>query len=281
MNRASCPDGVLRAARRRLAVVMVEGLDTTGVRIAEQLISFGIGTVLLRDEQPVTAADADYRRADRGRPRAEAACQMLRPAGASSAVLEAPEGSAVLGLDLHLVVTADAALSRLRSAEQNDSAVLPVELSREGFCIGPLLRQSGSLGSDSLDSDAVGSGALCVDCLILHGLRGSESGESPHVAGSPEQPEPVELPPAAPLGAVAAGLAAHQAQLLIDGESAATTSGALFGEASTGRLGHWAVGPHPECRCLTNCSSLGTSARRRRRGDITRDRDRQSLEPTG
>lgn len=274
MEPLSGQDETLRAARRRVAVVMVEGLGPMGIRIAEQLISFGIGTVLLRDEQPVTTADAGYRRADCGRPRAEAACQLLRPTGQPTAVLEAPEGSSVLGLDLHLVVTTDATqVQRLRSAAQNDSAVLPVELSGEGFCIGPLLRNPDPLGPDSL-----GSGSPCLECLVLHGLHEPASPQSHHGEGSAE---PAELQPTGPLEAVAAGIAAHQAHLLVEGESAAAASGALFAQASTGRLGHRAVGPHPECRCLMTYSRSGAPSRRPHLDDGPRSRGHQSLEPTG
>lgn len=244
----------LQAARRRLAVVLVEGLDSNGLHIAQQLIGLGVGTILLRDDEPVAAADSDYRRSDQGRPKAEAACRMLRPTRTRSAVLEAPEGSAVLGLDLHLIVTKGALeLHRLRDAVQNDSAVLPVELSSEGFCIGPLLGERAQ---------------LCLDCLILHGLTEStvpkhpQPGREFQASASPGTMAALT----GPLGAIAGGIAVHQAQLLVDGAASAVCSGALFADAATGSLGHLPVAAHPECRCLMRFTDPGPGAPRQRRG---------------
>lgn len=246
---ADHPDAV-RTARRRLATVLVEGLGTTGIRIAEQLIELGIGTVLLRDERPITASDPAYRRADRGRPRADVACRMLQRPDSRSAVLEAPEDSALIGLDLRLVVAdGEPAWARLRAADQGETAVLPVELSASGFCIGPML--------------AAGSG-LCPQCLVLHGL--AEDPEAGDERGSRA------IAPAT-TSTIAAGIAAHQVQVLIDGDSAAAVqSGALLGRTATGRIDHRSVSPHPECRCLTYLRADRSRAgvrRRRQRPHIT------------
>lgn len=226
-GRTDHPDAV-PTARRRLATVLVEGLGSTGVRIAEHLIELGIGTVLLRDERAITATDPAYRPADRGRLRADVACRMLRRPDSHSAIMEVPEDSALIGLDLHLVVTdGEPTGARLRTAEQSETAVLPVELTEPGFCIGPIL--------------AAGSG-LCHQCLVLHGL--TEDGE----AGG----EPSSRAPAPTTSTIAAGIAAHQVQVLIDGDSAAAVqSGVLLGRTATGRIDHRQVSPHPECRCLT------------------------------
>ena len=224
------------AARRRLAVVLVEGLDPTGIRIAEQLIRLGIGTVLLRDDRPMVGPSC--RSADQGRPRAEVFSRRLRPSDHRSAVLEAPEGSRVLGLDLHLlVICGETDVTRLRSAFYNDSTVLPVERSRTGFCIGPLLGQRA---------------AVCPECLVLYGLTvGSQAPENLRTGPIDDALEPV-----------VAEVAVQQARLLIDGEPAAVGTGALFGESGTGLLGHRPVGAHPECRCLTDINDQTDSASR-------------------
>ena len=242
MARYIGPAEAVRTARRRLAAVLVEGLGATGLRVAEQLIDVGIGTVLLRDEHEITASDSAYRSADRGRLRADVACRMLRPRDSVSAVLEAPEESAVLGLDLHVVVADyEPAWGRLRAAGRSGSAVLPVELSGAGFCIGPVL--------------AARSGP-CPECLVLHGFT-----EAP--APAEEQGSRSALGPA---GTAAAGIAAHQVQVLIDGDSpAAVQTGALVGQTATGRIDHRTVSPHPECRCLTYLSSDRSRAGVRRR----------------
>lgn len=244
---AGHPEAV-RTSRRRLATVLVEGLGTTGVRIAEQLIELGIGTVLLRDERTITSSDPAYRSADRGRLRADVACRMLRPQDSRSAVLEAPEESALIGLDLHLVVADGEPLwGRLRTAAQSETAVLPVELGESGFCIGPLL---------------AARGGLCHQCLVLHGLTGD-----PEPAG-----ERSGASAPATTSAIAAGIAAHQVQVLIGGEGAAAVqSGALVSHAVTGRIDHREVIPHPECRCLTYLSADRSreGVRRRHRSKIT------------
>lgn len=237
----------VRTARRQLATVLVDGLGAAGIRIAEQLIELGIGTVLLRDERAVTAADGAYRITDRGRTRAESACRRLRPRDASSAVLEAPEGAAFHGLDLHVVVAdREPACGRLRTAGQSDSAALPVELSASGFCIGPVLTTGGG---------------VCAECLVLYGLS-----EDRAPAAAPAHTGPSGAGGAAT--AIAAGIAAHQVQVLVDGDSpAAAQSGALIGHAATGRIDHCRVDPHPECRCRTYLSAdrHEAEARRRRR----------------
>ncbi|MGO1192557.1 MAG: hypothetical protein ACTMHH_01675 [Nesterenkonia sp.] len=250
MNSCSGHTEAVHRARRRLATVLVEGLGVTGIRIAEQIIGLGVGTVLLRDERTIAEADPFYRRSEWGRLRADAACRMLRRRDSGSAVLEAPEDSSVIGLDLHVIVADDeSACGRLRAAAQSDCAVLPVELSAAGFCVGPVL---------------AACGGVCPQCLVLHGLT-DEPG-SPRPQGGPAQSRRPALGPAE---AIAVGVAAHQVQVLIDGDTAAAAqTGALLGDAATGRVDHREVRPHPECRCLTHISAdrgrVGVGPRRHR-----------------
>lgn len=237
----------VHAARRRLATVLVEGLGVTGIRIAEQLIGLGLGTVLLRDERTITASDLSYLPADRGHLRADAACRMLRRRDSGSAVLEAPENSGFIGLDVHVIVADnESAWGRLRAAGQSDCAVLPVELSGAGFCIGPVLSARGG---------------VCPQCLVLHGLTEDLDPAEPQSGPWAQSRESV----LGAVGTIAAGIAAHQVQVLIDGDTAAAAqTGALLGHSTTGRIDHCEVGPHPECQCLTYLSGS------RKRGGVRR-----------
>lgn len=226
MSSSHASPETLRTARRRLAAVLVEGLDAVGARVAEHLIDSGIGTVLIRDDQPATTADPYCSAADQGRPRAEVLCRRLRRSPSTSAILEAPAGSTVPGLDLHILVTTGAAdVTRLRQAAAGSAAVLPVELSSAGLCIGPMLG---------------GAAAMCPDCLVLHGLTEVQHSQDSHPAAT-----------AGSLELIAAGAAIQQTQLLIDGEPAAASSAALLLDSRTGRLSHRAAAAHPECQCLT------------------------------
>lgn len=232
----------VRIARRQLAAVLIEGLNELGFRLAQQLVGLGIGTVLLRDDRPVTAADTAYRARDAGRSRAESAASMLTVQASGTAVVEVPEGASTVGVDLHLITAG----GRFRAAAaEPGAAVLPVFIDPAGCRIGPLL----TIGAGT--STRAG---LCSECLAHNGLTEDPAGHlsgrltrDPAAAG-PLEPDPLTL--------VAAGIGAQQTAVLIDAEQpAASEDAVLVCERSTGRLEQIPRVADPECHCMTYLAS--------------------------
>lgn len=227
MNSDATP--AVSLARRRLCTVVVDGLDALGLHLAEQLVHLHLGTVILRDDNPVDQWGSGFRVIDRGRPRAEAAAELIGARAQQTAVVEAPDGATVSGADLH-IVTGHGSLpaQTLRRAAKESPAVLPVLVSSAGWCVGPLLLHNSP---------------VCVECMDDCGLLTATPG--PTVAGSP-------------LMLAAAAVAAQQAQVLIDGvHRCLMEQAALIGEAGTGMITPTAVRPGLDCACLTRVEPRG------------------------
>lgn len=203
----------VRQARRRLASVVVEGLSGPGLRLAEHLVAAGVGTLVLRDDQPVTPQDAGFRSVDAGRNRAEAAAELLSVRAGETAVVEAPTDSTICGADLHILAHRCAAPDAVVQRGLHESpAVLPVLVTDSGWRVGPLLLQ------DSL---------LCSACLGIGRLACGTPGDGT------SQPDAS----AGPLEEAAAAVGAHQVAVLLDGvESAAIESAGLLADAATGGI---------------------------------------------
>lgn len=209
-------------ARRRLAVVVVEGLCPAGLQIAQHLIRSRIGTLVLRDDQPVTREDTGLRSMDAGRRRAEAAAGLLGGASGETAVIEAPPESSIRGADLHLLVGQRRASDAMLSRRLEESPVLlPVSVTTAGWRIGPLLHQAS---------------LVCSHCMGI-------------------SPFNQQQPPAADaditvLQAAAAAVAAQQVVILINGLTPGVLRGAgLMAEAATGRIKTIQHHPRRECVC--------------------------------
>jgi hypothetical protein len=217
------PPAAVCRARRRLAIVVVEGLDDVGFRISEHLIRSSIGTLVLRDDHPVTPRDVGFRSVDAGRNRAEAAADLLAGKAEESAVVEAPSDSSIRGADLHVLVGShrvpDTVLNR--SLEESP-AVLPVMVAATGWRVGPLLLQ------DSL---------VCSHCMGVGRLA--------------EGPSPRGWADAGLRGEAAAAVAAQQVAVLIDGMALSVIAGAgLMADAATGSIKPVRHLPGQECACL-------------------------------
>ncbi|WP_120002787.1 hypothetical protein [Nesterenkonia muleiensis] len=222
MNSEEMPAALL--ARRRLCTVVVDGLDILGLHLADQLVHLRLGTVILRDDSLVDEQVSGFRAIDRGRPRAEAAAELIGARAQQTAVVEAPEGATVSGADLH-IVTGHGSLPAqvLRRAAKESPAVLPVLASSSGWCVGPLLLHNSP---------------VCVECLDGSGLLTAAPG-------------PIVVVPH-PLMLAAAAVAAQQAQVLVDGvHRCLMEQAALIGEADTGMIMPTAVRPGLDCACLT------------------------------
>lgn len=153
---------VVCRARRRLATVIVEGLGTAGFRLAEHIVDCRIGTLVLRDDNPVGPRDAGFRTFDIGRPRTEAAAELLTSRSEETAVVEAPAESSISGADLHvLAFRRKVPAAVLHRALEESPGVLTLLVAESGWRIGPLLLQ------DSL---------VCSDCMGI----GRLAAEAPH-----------------------------------------------------------------------------------------------------
>jgi hypothetical protein len=217
------PPAAVCRARRRLATVVVEGLDSVGLRISEHLIRIRIGTLVLRDDHQVALRDVGFRSVDAGRNRAEAAADLLAGKAEESAVVEAPLDSSIRGADLHVLVGSQRGLDTVlnRSLEESP-AVLPVMVAASGWRVGPLLLQ------DSL---------VCSHCMGVGRLA----------EGLP----PRGWADAGLRGEAAAAVAAQQVAVLVDGMVPSVITGAgLMADAATGSIEPVRHLPGQECACL-------------------------------
>lgn len=223
----------VRLARRRLSTVVVDGQQALGLQLAEQLVQLGLGTVILRDDNRVDEQDTGFRTVDCGRTRAEAATELIRPRAQQTALVEAPEGAAVSGADLH-IVTGQGSLpvQALHRAAAESPAVLPVVAARAGWQVGPLLLRESP---------------VCVDCL-----------EGCELLRSDSDPDGAAAHPAM---LSAAAVAAQQARVLVDGERRCVMEQvALIADSATGMIAPAAVHPRPDCACLTRVGTSSVSA---------------------
>ncbi|RJN31776.1 hypothetical protein [Nesterenkonia natronophila] len=222
------PAAVCRA-RRRLATVVVEGLDPVGFRISEHLITNTIGTLVLRDDHQVTLRDAGFRSVDVGRNRAEAAADLLTGKAEESAVVEAPPDSSIRGADLHVLVGSHRLPDTvLNGSLEESAAVLPVMVTATGWRVGPLLLQ------ESL---------VCSHCMGVGRL-------------TERRPFRV-FADAGLLGEAAAAVAAQQVAVLIDGMVPCAIAGAgLMADAATGSIELLRHLPGQECACLEASEEL-------------------------
>lgn len=222
-----------RVRRRRAAAsVLVVGLGRTGVVIASALAGAGIGTVLLDDQRPVSAAEVGtgLSPADLGRTRQSAVADLLRAmapgvrTGSTARATRDPELVVSVSAD---VVDPELGL-RLASA---GLAQLPVVLREADALVGPLARPG------------IGSCQRCVELA-----RADRDPHWPRVlgmlaSGPRSTREPVVL------ATVSGGLAAAEAVTLVDGGQPVTT-GRQYEVALPclePRLREWAA--HPDCGC--------------------------------
>ncbi|WP_300344225.1 hypothetical protein [Nesterenkonia sp.] len=272
MTTSTRPDPQTQAlcsARRRLATVLIDGLDPAGLQAAKQLIQWGIGTLMLCDDRPVTASDTDFPRTARGMHRSHAASRLLDPGDGSTVVIEVPAGATASGVDVHLVLRSrprpQQLHSQLRAACRASAAVLPVVGDAQAWRLGPLLSHQGG---------------LCPDCLLHHGLLPAppETSGAAAAAPAPEAERPADAEPLPeperpaetaqgsdpshrqqpdPLLQAASHLAVHQIQVLVEGQRpAAVQTAQLITDRATGHQSSLSISPHPECACLTAVEPL-------------------------
>ncbi|WP_169166214.1 ThiF family adenylyltransferase [Cellulomonas taurus] len=222
-----------RVRRRRAAAsVAIVGLGRTGVVIASALAGAGIGTVLLDDERPVSAAETGtgLSPGDLGRTRQTAVADLLRTM--APGIRTGSMARANRDPDLVITVSADVVDPELGlRLTSTGLPQLPVVLREADALVGPLARPG------------VG---CCQRCVEL--ARADRDPHWPRVlgllaAGRRSTREPVVL------ATVAGGLAAAEAVTLMDSGQPVTT-GRQYEVALPRlepRLREWAA--HPDCGC--------------------------------
>jgi bacteriocin biosynthesis cyclodehydratase domain-containing protein len=237
-------DGAGIVAGRGAAAVHLIGLGRTGAAIACALAAAGVGTLLVEDPLPVGAADVgagSYRLADIGLNRAQAlrrSVHQIDPTIACYPVSSAAAGTSAVPRMLNLAV--------YTAAEVADGAVGTALMSRGHPHLCVLSREQ-----DALVGPLVVPGeSACLECLNRH-----------HADADPGwytlSAELAALQAAAPpadevsLAVAAAGLAAVQSLLYLDGRNRpATWSAVLQLRPADGTVVRHGYPPHPGCGCV-------------------------------
>lgn len=220
-----------RPPARGAAVVAVMGLGPTGLTTALALAAAGVGTLLLDDERPVTAADVGaggYRWTDVGSPRETVAARLVRDVAPTCLTDSPAEPDALVVVD-HGATDPGQALTLLGSGVPH----VPVVLREADALVGPLV--------------VPGSGP-CLHCLDLH--RADVDPAWPRVALALTTHRTAPAGEAAHLAAVAGGLAAAAVLGLLDGAPATGTSYEVPLPEVVPRVRRWAVHPHCGCTAL-------------------------------
>ncbi|MFD6178106.1 MULTISPECIES: ThiF family adenylyltransferase [unclassified Isoptericola] len=230
------PDGCGTAtlARRGGCVVGLHGLGRLGVVLAELLASAGVGALVLDDRDPVHVGDLGlgaYAPADVGRPREEAAAEVLRRRHPALRVGSAlPAGGSP---DVVVVVEAHAARpARYERLLGAGVPHLPVVVREADVLVGPLVLPGRS---------------ACVGCVDRHATD-ADAGWTAAVADLTRRP-PTDVAHETTLAATAAALGAGQVLALLDGSMPATAGRVLEVALPEAVPRSREVAPHPECGC--------------------------------
>ncbi|WP_417233497.1 TOMM precursor leader peptide-binding protein [Arthrobacter sp.] len=229
------PAGQLLRARST-AMVRVWGLGRCGQAIAALLAASGVGALHLHDDLPVGAGDigtGPLRLADLGKPRTVALAHRLGNSWPRTRLARWTPGPDGEGLGAHVsVVTAcdalpDQLLNHLASTRVPH---LPVVFDPASARIGPLV---------------IPGLTTCLDCAQARTgrtVRGSRATGRPRAGSST-----AELA----LSTTAAGLAALQVMMLLDGVNVpAAADAVLTVDLSTGGIDRVPIEPLPGCTCL-------------------------------
>ena len=229
-------DGAGVMAGRAAARVAVRGVDRLGMSLAATLAAAGVGTLLLDDDAPVTAADLGvFHPRDVGRPRGRCGAEHLRSAFPALRI-SAPPGTRP---DVLVAVSYGVPDPiRLRPLLREDVTHLPVVVGDVDVAVGPLV---------------VPGRGPCTRCLDLH--RTDADDAWPALATQLRvAPHPGTEVTVAALGSA---LAAHQVLAALDGREVGVTATSLEVRAldPVPVVRRWTV--HPRC----GCDGLGDDAR--------------------
>lgn len=223
-------DGWSVLARRGRALVVVEGGDRLGLRVARTLAAAGVGAVRVRDDRPVRAADTGpglYPAATVGERRDHAARALLPPSADASRGARLPSVAVLVAAG---AVRPDAYDPWLAA----DVPHLPVLAREAGVVVGPLVQPG--LG-------------CCLRCQDLY--RTDRDPEWPRVAAQLADAPPGPVDPVA--ADHAAVLAAGIVLAAVDGRThehdAATPGLALEVRSGVGVPATRSWPTHPRCGC--------------------------------
>ncbi|ALO66239.1 hypothetical protein AS189_06690 [Arthrobacter alpinus] len=274
-------------AQRKKNVVQVVGLGRTGAALAGVLANAGVGTLLLEDDSPVTAADvspSSFLVADIGIPRSLALRRHLTALDPGTQIHMVHDGGAggpsLRNLDLAVVVGQDVAPAAITARFMSTELPHLVVLHRE---------QDGTVGPLVMPGETA-----CADCVEWHRNTGDShwleicgelaagevaAGEVAAGGGSPGKPP--GSPPsgrggnrgAQPASSVTglestalslalAGTAATQALLFLDGvNQPGAWSAVMMFRPDTGCWTEQVFSAHPECGCQWQNQPAATISR--------------------
>lgn len=241
-----CNDFMLRRDR---AVVHLVGLGRTGAALATVLVSAGLGTMLLEDDQPVTASDVSpgaFSLGDIGLPRAVAVRRHLLqidPGVQAHVLHDGGTGSPSLAsLDLAVMVGHDTAATqtagRFLSAGRPHFFVL---LREQDGTLGPLVVPGQTACAECVDRHRTVLDPQWLDvCAQLAAKAAEPAGRKPRA----EHLESVAL------AVTLAGAAAAQILLYLDAVNQPSAwSSVLTFHQDNGRWSRSEFEPHPDCGC--------------------------------
>ncbi|MFE7405963.1 ThiF family adenylyltransferase [Isoptericola sp. NPDC057559] len=231
------PDGSGTAtlARREGCTVGLHGLGRLGVVLAGLLASAGVGSLVLDDRDPVHVGDLGlgaYGPADVGRPREEAAADLLRrrhPALRVGSMLPA-------GVSPDVVVMVEAHAPRPARYERLLGAAvphLPVVVREADVLVGPLVLPGRS---------------ACVGCVDRHAA--DADARWPATVADLDRRPASDVAHETTLAATAAALGAGQVLALLDGSTPATVGRVLEVALPEAVPRARDVAPHPGCGCV-------------------------------
>lgn len=231
----TAPAGQLIRNRSRSAA-RIHGLGRCGQTIASLLAASGIGALYLNDQHPVHAGDigtGPLRMADLGKPRTVALAHRLGQQWPRTRLSGWTPGPDASGLGAQVtVVTACDALPESWAAHLAGTRMphLPVVFGPAWARVGPLV---------------IPGLTTCLDCAQP---RAGSTAEGPQAAGTPRSDSSTaELA----LSCAAAGLAAVQILMLLDGVNVPSTADAVLSiDLATGGVQRVPVQPRSDCTCM-------------------------------
>ncbi len=244
--------------RREGAVVYLAGLGRTGAALAAVLVSSGLGTIFLEDDNPVRASDVgpgSFSSADIGMRRAAAVRRHLLAidSGVQSHVVH-DDGAYNPNpecLDLAILVGHDTAAAygttRFMAAERPHLLVL-------------LREQDGTVGPLVVPGDTA-----CAECVDRH--RAAADPQWPDITAQlaakaampPGRSPRAEHTESAALAMMVAGAAATQVLLFLDAVNQPSSwSAVLTLHQDDGRWSRQEFSPHPDCGCQWQAQPLAT-----------------------
>lgn len=251
-------------SRREHGAVHVIGLGRTGAALALVLVSAGLGTILLEDDQPVSAVDVgpgSFRLVDIGLPRSAAVRRQalsVDPGCRAHVVHDGGVGGPdTRCLDLAIVIAHDAVgaqtASRFMSTDRPHLFVLVRE---QDGTVGPLVLPGQTACAECVERHRSANDPAWL--ALSQQLADGSSTDASSLHGSAQGHRP-ELLESAALAMALAGTGAAQALLFLDGVNRPSAwSSVMAFHPDNGRWTRAEFSTHPECGCQLQRQALAT-----------------------